>query len=328
MDRIGPTPFAPLSHDQFEAFVADYLRLVEKWSAVTRGEILGGLRVDIVGEDAKGRLVVAEVKHAAVIDSGAVERELGRRALLRRQDQLDTYVLVVSGGLTGKARELAQANHLRTVDGATLLAHDNPVIAQRWGPLLQASAASLESAAVALSPALVGPSLLAAGPSIPTGKKDFFLYQEWIRDVFEYLFVPPLGPIYYESSDAAARNRRDLILHNWADSGFWAQVRDQYSGSQVVVDAKNFSGLIGKQQVLELAHYLKPYGTGLFGLLVSRRGAGPAAQHAIREEWIGGSRMILALSDDDVSEMLGMKIRGEAPEELLRLKIGDFRRSL
>ena len=162
--------------------------------------------------------------------------------------------------------------------------------------------------------------------AIAPGDSDALKYQRCIADILEYLFVPPLGPFHYEDSDTSRRNRRDLIIENWAPDGFWAQLRVAYSAEQIVVDAKNFSEPIGKRSVIELSHYLKPYGCGMFGMIFTRHRASGAAAHAQRE---GEIELSAGTADDAVVvEMLRLKASGARAEEVLRNRISRFRKSL
>jgi hypothetical protein len=65
----------------------------------------------------------------------------------------------------------------------------------------------------------------------------------------------------------------------------------------------------------------------MFGILCSRKGPGPATIYAIQQEWISGRKMILALSDEDLTQMLELKISQGPAEEWLRNKISQFRMS-
>ena len=75
-----------------------------------------------------------------------------------------------------------------------------------------------------------------------------------------------------ELSDDVGTNRRDIVLPNYADQGFWAFVRGRYCADFIIVDAKNHSSPVGKEEVLQVLNYLKRHGAGLLGIVVSRFG--------------------------------------------------------
>ncbi len=161
------------------------------------------------------------------------------------------------------------------------------------------------------------------------GKADWNVYQSLIGDILEFLFTPPLGKPISELADKVKANRRDFIMSNYTDRGFWAFMREKYEADYIIVDAKNYAGKVGKAQVLQIANYLKSHGAGLFGLIISRVGGDAAGcEHTLREQWLVHRKLILVLDDDDVEEMLIAKSDGRAPEEILGQKIERFRLSM
>ncbi|WP_145328562.1 restriction endonuclease [Paenibacillus xylanexedens] len=161
--------------------------------------------------------------------------------------------------------------------------------------------------------------------SISSGKSEWNVYQKCIADIFELLFYPVLGTPKYEISDFDGANRRDIIMENQSESGFWQNIRELYKGDYIVIDAKNYSGRIGKKPVIEIAHYLKPYGCGMFGILTTRKGSDTSAHHAMKEQWIGNNKLIIELNDSDLIEMLSIKKNHGIPEAIIKMKIANFR---
>ncbi|WP_020522428.1 hypothetical protein [Catelliglobosispora koreensis] len=157
------------------------------------------------------------------------------------------------------------------------------------------------------------------------GRPDWVAYQRLCGNIFEYLFSPPLQAPIPESANASRVNRRDIVLPNYALDGFWYFMRAHYKADFVVVDAKNLCGLVGKNHVLQLANYLSGHGTGLFGMIASRRGADAAAIYTYREQWLLHNKMIIILTDDDLLQMVETKKSGDDPGILIRQKIEDFR---
>jgi hypothetical protein len=161
------------------------------------------------------------------------------------------------------------------------------------------------------------------------GKKDCYVYQSLIGDILEYLFTPPLAKPIPELSDKVLANRRDFILPNYAEKGFWAFMREKYTADYVVVDAKNYAGRIKKNETLQIANYLKPYGAGLFGIIICRKGGDSAGcEHTLREQWLVHRKLMLVLDDEDIEEMLINKSDGNPPEDLISRKIEQFRLSM
>jgi hypothetical protein len=161
------------------------------------------------------------------------------------------------------------------------------------------------------------------------GREDWRLYQSIVGEILECLFTPALNKPIFELSDMAQANRRDFILPNYADTGFWAFMRDMYKADYVVIDAKNSAKTLRKTDVLQVANYLKPHGAGLFGMIICRRGANEVGcQHTVRDEWQQHRKLILILNDDDVETMLSAKSEGRAPEDLISLRVQQFRLSM
>ena len=157
---------------------------------------------------------------------------------------------------------------------------------------------------------------------------DWGAYQRLIAHVFEFLFAPPLMPPIWELSDAPRANRRDIILPNYATDGFWRYLRETYHAHYVVVDAKNHKSKITKPQALQIANYLKPHGTGMFGIIATRRGASAACIHTTREQWILHRKMIVLLSDEHIATMLRAAGSAGKPEDVIGQIIQDFRLSM
>jgi hypothetical protein len=164
--------------------------------------------------------------------------------------------------------------------------------------------------------------------AIPRGTAGWSAYQTWCRDVLEFLFHPPLNAPIYESSTSNRHNRRDMILANYAEAGYWRFLRSHYGADYVVVDAKNSGNHVKKSDVLQLANYLSAHGAGHFGLIICRKGADRAASWTIREQWTMHRKLIVVLNDEDMQQLLEAKQSETEPEALIRQKIEDFRLGL
>jgi hypothetical protein len=117
-------------------------------------------------------------------------------------------------------------------------------------------------------------------------------------------------------------------MANYADDGYWHFMRTHYQADFVVIDAKNYKGKVKKSEVLQLANYLSARGTGLFGMITTRKGADTGATWTIREQWVLYSKLIVVLNDEDLDQMLTARDAGAEPWAVIRQKIEDFRLSV
>lgn len=312
---------------QFEALAADILRNTGLFAEVRKNAVIDGFEADVVAAErpvgaSPGRRWFFEIRAIPMLTIDAYSKIVLHAALLKHaQDPDARFVIVLLGEPTRAVRERALATKIDiwTLSDLLKLAHPEDV-ARFLGE--RGTAKSIEQRkekARALKLSLEECKL---------GDDGWSAYQQLVAEVFAYMFCPPLQYPRYELPDADGRNRRDLIMENSAPDGFWSQVRTTYAADYIVIDAKNYADPIKKRSVVEIAHYLKPYGCGLFGIIACRKGAGVAAKHAIREQWIAGRKMIVVLDDTHLAEMLTLKEDGSTPEEVIRKLIADFRMSL
>ncbi len=163
------------------------------------------------------------------------------------------------------------------------------------------------------------------------GRKRFRDYERMVRVIFNFLFREELGA-GREQSRTEPENEgveiRDLIFTNVAESGFWKDLKDKYSASEVVVDAKNTDELT-RDDLRQLYCYLKP-ALGFWGFIVCRAQQ-PKWVHAFNRTLFknfGQARGVLILADDDLRRMVSMANRGQRASDYLRDRMSDFVRSV
>jgi hypothetical protein len=231
-------------------------------------------------------------------------------------EQEPGLVLAVPGALPPSERAAVAQESLEIWDGPYLRAR-----AERFGVEVPPEVASRDEADVA-----PGYDLESRLPNIRPGIADWRVYEKYCEDLLSFLFVPPLNPPIPQSRDERNANRRDYILPNYAlDGGFWQFMRTHYEAHLVVAEVKNLSRGPGKAEVLQVANYLNPRGTGLFALILARGDLDQTARWICREQWVQHRKLIVGLSDEDVLQMVRTKIAGSDPAELVRQKIEDFR---
>jgi len=91
------------------------------------------------------------------------------------------------------------------------------------------------------------------------GRENCYNYQRLIGEILELLFCPDLCTPISEKSDYKKINRRDYVMPNYDQSGFWNFMRQNYLAHIVVIDAKNSNVGVKKQDILQMANYLNKH---------------------------------------------------------------------
>jgi len=92
-----------------------------------------------------------------------------------------------------------------------------------------------------------------------------------VRVIFNFLFRGELGegrPQTRTEPETEGVEIRDLLFSNIAETGFWKDLKDKYSASEIVVDAKNTDEST-RDDLRQLYCYLKP-ALGFWGFIVCR----------------------------------------------------------
>jgi hypothetical protein len=264
-----------------------------------------------------------EVKRVAILGTPVVDRVLGALQHIATLAPPVRLLIVTPGIIPKNVRDYAERNRV--------LVWGKGEVAQRTSPeLLARYRGDSDSRTPRPQPTTVNAKAnkyTSGFRTTPSGFQDWAAFQRLVADTFEFLFVPPLGMPDYESADAQRRDRRDFVMENSAENGVWAALRTRYNADYIPIDSKN-STKIGKKEVVLTAHYLKPYGLGMLAFVVCRGQPGKAAEHAVREQWIGNGKLIVILTDEDMVKMIELRSEGAIAEDLIRLKIANFRKSL
>ncbi|WP_326572420.1 hypothetical protein OG539_28055 [Actinacidiphila glaucinigra] len=311
---------------EFTSFLVRLLNKSGYWN-VSQDVLLGpGARADIIAES-QDSVIVVEAKRVSPQTNLRIEDAVNQlqhygeltRTMAEYRDRTQRLAVAAPGILATTSAELFTKSGVEIWDGKWL--------AQRSvaAGLRDEASKFLDPEYFDAAPESEALELTAKLTNMPAGRGSWSAYQRLCRDIAEYLFCPPLESPAWESLDDAEMNRRDFILPNYAETGFWKFIRDKYFADYVVTDAKNFTHGIEKREVLQVANYLSKHGTGLFALIVTRVDPQESAVHAIKSQWMQHDKMIVTLTDADVVQMLAVKSFGNDPSEVIRQKIEDFR---
>jgi hypothetical protein len=286
------------------------------------------LRPDILArESSSGKRVLIECKSATSVTDRWLIDAVNQLTQYQELLHADQAILSLPARLTAHQREQLQREGIVAWDLDELARRFRLFLDDVEHPLLRAlllAVAGLSSPGSTPSPE---GRLLDDLRSLPPGRDSWVAYQKLITKICERLFCPPLSPPIVERSDDLGVNRRDIILPNYAESGFWAFVRARYWADFVVVDAKNHKDPIDKLEALKVLNYLKPYGAGMLGVVICRAGADDSCLATIREHWAHQNKLLVVLADEHVERMLRLKEAGGLPEDVIRRWIEEFRLS-
>jgi len=166
---------------------------------------------------------------------------------------------------------------------------------------------------------------------IPPGKKHYRMYEHFVKVAINYLFVEHLGeakPQVRTEPGNEGTEIRDLVCQNRSESGFWKDLKDKYSCSEILFDAKN-KQQITRNDLRQVYCYLKP-AIGLWGFIVCRSQQ-PDRIHAYNRTLFKNftqTRGVLILTDDDLRKMIKIRMHGRDPSDYLRDRMSEFVRSV
>jgi hypothetical protein len=285
------------------------------------------LRPDILAEErveGTWQSIIIECKSSATFTFERLNAAIAQLRVYRDFSPSSKLVLAFPGTLSKQASQILRSSNIEIWDSSYLSHRFAYQIRKVQHPILQSVLTGVKPVPVGSPEQILMDELDLCKP----GKKQWGVYQKLVGAILEQLFCPPLLNPLPQKQDVYDVNRRDYIMPNYAEFGFWSVLRLEYSAHYIVIDAKNHRGNVKKDSILQVANYLKTYGTGLFGLIVCRNGCDRSSTHLLREAWIVDRKLIIILTDYDLKEMLIAKSSRAQPETIIRQRIEDFRLGL
>jgi hypothetical protein len=323
----GPGSSPPARGYEFEQFVLEILKRSPDFGPpVTISSYGRDAGFDLAATHG-GRTLLVEAKITTPqtivrLREAIAQLEASADRYVRTHDDVDPeLVLAFPGVLSGRKTDEALSSKVTVWDGRYLRAK-----ASELGFSVPPYIAPAETTEWQDEDSALGHSLLSQLRAISPGAGQWASYEKYCEELLNYLFVPPLNTTVPQSRDEQHANRRDFILPNYVmDGTFWQFMRSHYDAHYVVAEVKNLTGGPGKREILQVANYLNPHGTGLFSIILARHAMDTTAKWICREQWVQHNKLIVGLDDDDVRQMLVTKLADGDPAELIRQKIEDFR---
>jgi len=151
-------------------------------------------------------------------------------------------------------------------------------------------------------------------------------YEDAAAQLLASLLYPHLDFACEQSRTDSGGNIRDLIFYNNRSHAFLAELFDEYGTKQLVMELKNVRE-IEREHVNQLNRYMTDE-LGKFGVLVTRHELNSARRKSTIDLWSGQRRCIVALSDEDLAQMVELfESKQRLPLDVLRKKYVEFRRA-
>jgi hypothetical protein len=162
--------------------------------------------------------------------------------------------------------------------------------------------------------------------AIRPGSKDAKAYEEYVFEMLCRFFAGQLSHPERESRTVDDTERRDIIFYNASAHGFWQMARERYGATNIVFECKNTED-VKLDDVNQLAEYLgRPLGN--FGMIVSRLPPGKNLQRKAITAFNRNEKVVLFLSDEDLTEMARLHERGDDPTAVIEHKYVQLTRAV
>lgn len=167
--------------------------------------------------------------------------------------------------------------------------------------------------------------------------KEAKIFEDFTGRLVKFLFKDSFNDFYLKEQPQTINKLdiRDFMLmnnyknENSAISSFWWDIiKNDYNSSFVTIECKNYKDEAGQEPIITTLKYLEKTNIGRFWIIFTRKG--------LNDEWIKKqidllkwqqnklSICLLVLDDDDINNLIDLKIRWEKIEKYLLDKYFDL----
>ncbi|MBR1146321.1 hypothetical protein JQ567_23820 [Bradyrhizobium sp. AUGA SZCCT0431] len=152
------------------------------------------------------------------------------------------------------------------------------------------------------------------------------MYEDTIGQLLPSLFYPDLDFAQAQARTESGVSIRDLIFYNTRKTEFLKEMLDDYGSRQITFELKNVKH-VEREHIDQINRYLADE-LGRFGVLVTRNPLKRAEFQRTIDLWSGQRKSIVALTDDDITQMVEVfESKQRNPMEVVAKRYVEFRRA-
>lgn len=157
----------------------------------------------------------------------------------------------------------------------------------------------------------------------PLGKPGWKEFEKICKKIILFTFEPcfyPFGRIDEQKYSWNGIDRLDYRIPNNTRSDrispFWHEVKQDYGSHNIVVECKNLTGFLEKEDILQTAGY-SWFTNGKFRIIFSRNGIDKKGLLVIREQFQTERKLIVVFAQDDLIQLIKSRAEHTDPEVIL-----------
>lgn len=151
-------------------------------------------------------------------------------------------------------------------------------------------------------------------------------YEKLCINTLKYLFSDDLALWEKQADSNDGLYRFDLIckIKDGNVGGFWGTIRHYFNSKYIIFEFKNYSEEITQKEIYTTDKYLYLKALRCVAIIISCKGSSKNADKAIRGTLRENGKLILSLNNEDLIEMINMKINLQSPSDFLDIKLDNL----
>jgi hypothetical protein len=154
------------------------------------------------------------------------------------------------------------------------------------------------------------------------GKLHWAKYERICEKILTTLFVPPLDEPSRQVRSYNGIHRVDSTFPSHAKKSWWGEIYEVRDAKLIVVDYKNFSDTVPKDEVLKVYGGLSS--AKKFAIIVTRKGLKRGGVTQANECYRADKTIIICVNENDVFEMLDKYQNLQDPADVLKRVLDKF----